>query len=214
MKTRTAANARIASVLFRLAAFSACAALAFPRSAAAEGGPQFRDDMSQSLGRTGVASSRGATSLFLNPAALGRAQGGDVGLSVDMGVNGVLLDYANWAKDNSQYFNNTDSLLAHIGPIDDKWAPFSNSMILYGNWQGVGMAALLDTRYDLTVAKAVITPVLGIGALSDIVLTAGRGFSADDGYRFGFALKYIYRLRYEDRLVGSGDQDFYTAKQK
>jgi hypothetical protein len=214
MKTRTAANARIASVLFRLAAFSACAALAFPRSAAAEGGPQFRDDMSQSLGRTGVASSRGATSLFLNPAALGRAQGGDVGLSVDMGVNGVLLDYANWAKDNSQYFNNTDSLLAHIGPIDDKWAPFSNSMVLYGNWQGVGMAALLDTRYDLTVAKAVITPVLGIGALSDIVLTAGRGFSADDGYRFGFALKYIYRLRYEDRLVGSGDQDFYTAKQK
>ena len=215
MKTRTASSARPVLGILRLAAYASLAGLAIlPRPAVAETGPQFRDDMSQSLCRTGVASSRGATFLFLNPAALGRAQCCDVGLSVDMGVNGVLLDYASWAKDNSQFFNNTDSLLAHIGPIDDKWAPFSNSMVLYGNWQGVGMAALLDTRYDLTVAKAVVTPVLGIGALSDIVLTAGRGFSADDGYRFGFALKYIYRLRYEDRLVGPGDQDFYTAKHK
>jgi len=184
-----------------------------PSLIAAEAGPQFRDLESQALGHTGVASSHGATSLFLNPAALGRATGGDFGVSADMGLNGVLLDYASWAKDNYQNLNNIDSLLNHIGPVDDKWAPFSNSMIVYGNWEGIGMAALLDTRYDLTVAKAVVTPVLGVGALSDLVLTAGRGFAVDDGYRFGFALKYMYRLRYDDRLVGTTDEDFYTAKQ-
>ncbi|MBW8888084.1 MAG: hypothetical protein JF616_10050 [Fibrobacteres bacterium] len=211
-------SARATSGPRALARFAVPAVLAaftlLPHPVMAESGPQFRDLESQAMGRSGVASSHGASALFLNPAALGRATGGDFGVSADMGVNGVLLDYAQWAKDNSQNLNNFDSLLAHIGPIDDKWAPFSNSMIVYGNWQGVGMAALLDTRYDLTVAKAVVTPVLGIGALSDVVLTAGRGFAVDDGYRFGVALKYMYRLRYDDRLVGPGDEDFYTAKHR
>lgn len=187
-------------------------AFLFPRTARSEAGPQFRDDRSQSLGRTGVASSEGATSLFLNPAALGRAKGGGMGLSLDLGLNSVLVDYAQWAKDNYQYLNNTDSLLKRVGPIDNKWAPFSNSMALYGNWNDVGFGAVWDTRYDLTIAKAVVTPVLGVGALSDLVLTAGRGFAADDGYRFGFALKYMYRLRYDDQLVGTTDSAFYKAK--
>lgn len=198
-----------------LACLALAAVASFPRTAAAEAGPQFRDDQSQALGRTGVASSRGATSLFLNPAALGRSSGGSTGLSMDLGLNGVLLDYAEWAKDNSRYFNNTDTLLQHIGPVDNKWAPFSNSVALYGNWDGIGLAAVLDARYDLAVAKAVITPsALGVGYFSDFVLTAGRGFAADDGYRFGFALKYLYRLRYEDRLLGPADEDWYKAKRK
>jgi hypothetical protein len=196
---------------FRPALAAALALL--PLSAAAEAGPQFRDLQSQALGRTGVASSRGATALFLNPAALGRAQGGDFGFSADMGLNGVLLDYAKWAKDNYALLNDYDSLVAHIGPVDDKWAPFTNTLLAYGNWEGIGFAAVLDTRYDLTVAKAVVTPVLGVGALSDFVLTAGRGFDVGDGYRFGFALKYLYRLRYDDRLVGTTDEDFYKAKE-
>jgi len=52
----------------------------------ADAGPQFRDTKSQSLGRTGVASSKGAPALFLNPAALGRETGGSMGLSMDLGV--------------------------------------------------------------------------------------------------------------------------------
>jgi hypothetical protein len=64
-----------------------------------------------------------------------------------------------------------------------------------------------------TPGRSVVTPVPGVGALSDLVLTAGRGFNAEDGYRFGFALKYMYRLRYEDRLVGTTDDDFYKVKQ-
>jgi len=50
-------------------------------------------------------------------------------------------------------------------------------------------------------------------ALSDLVLTAGKGFNAPDGYRFGFALKYVYRLRFDDRLVGTTDPTFYKVKQ-
>ena len=180
----------------------------------AESGPQYRDAKSQSLGRTGVASSEGGTSLFLNPAALGRATGGGGGISLDLGVNSVLVDYASWAADNNKYLNNMDSLLVRLGPVDNKWAPFSQTMILFGNWQDVGFSALLDTRYNLTVAKAVVTPVVGVGALSDMVLTAGKAFEAFDGYRLGFALKYIYRLRFEDRLLGTTDEPFYKVKQK
>jgi hypothetical protein len=178
----------------------------------AEAGPQFRDTKSQSLGRTGVASSQGATSLFLNPAALAKSDGGGMGLSADLGLNSVLLDYADWAADNYQYLNKPDTLLTKIGPVDNKWAPFSQTFLLYGNWQSIGFGVLSDTRYDLTLAKAVVTPVIGVGALSDLVVTAGKGFRAEDGYRFGFALKYIYRLRYDDRLVGTTDEDFYKAK--
>ena len=199
--------------LTNLALIAFAIMFSLPRPAAAEAGPEFRDEHSQALGHTGVASSSGATSLFLNPAALGRSDGSHVGLSGNLGLNGVLLDYAKWAKDNYQHLDNTDSMLAHIGPVDNKWAPFTNTMYLYGNWEGIGMAAVLDTRYSLTVAKAVVTPVLGVGALSDFVLTAGRGFAAEDGYRFGFALKYLYRLRYDNQLVGTTDEDFYTAKQ-
>jgi hypothetical protein len=180
----------------------------------ADAGPQFRDSKSQSLGRTGVASSQGGTALYLNPAALGRENGGGMGVSMDLGVNAVLLDYASWAADNREYLDNIDSLLARIGPVDNKWAPFSQSLLVYGNWQDVAFSALIDTRYNLTVAKAVVTPVLGIGAFSDLVLTAGKAFKADDGYRFGFALKYIYRLRFEDRLIGTTDEPFYIAKQE
>jgi hypothetical protein len=199
--------------LVRFACLASAAFLSLPRPAAAEAGPRFRDERSQALGHTGVASSSGATSLFLNPAALGRAQGGHFGFSGNLGMNGVLLEYAKWAKDNYRYLDNTDSMLARIGPVDNKWAPFTNTLYLHGSWGDIGLAAALDTRYDLTVAKAVVTPVIGVGALSDFILTAGRGFEVGEGYRFGFALKYLYRLRYDDRLVGTTDEDFYTAKQ-
>lgn len=204
--------ARLPSAALLFAAALSAAAL-FPKPAGAEGGPQFRDNESQALGHTGVASSRGATSLFLNPAALARAQGFGAGLSADMGLNGVLMGYASWAKDNYRYLNDLDTLIRRIGPVDNKWAPFSNAMMLYGNWGGTGVAALLDTRYELTMAKAVVTPVLGVGAHSDLVLTAGRGFSLPEGYRLGFALKYLYRVEYDDRLLGTTDEDFYQAKQ-
>jgi hypothetical protein len=199
-------------------AFAAALALAvsaaLPRPTDAESGPRFRGEESQALGHTGVASSSGITALFLNPAALGRAEGVHAGLSGNVGLNSVLVDYASWASDNSRYFDDNDSLLAHIGPVDNKWAPFTSALYLHGSWEGIALAAVMDSRYEATVTKAVITPaVLGIGGLSDLVLTAGRGFAAEDGYRFGFALKYLYRLRYDRRLLGTTDEDWYTAKQ-
>ena len=177
----------------------------------AEQGPQFRDLQSQSMGRTGVASSQGVSALFLNPAGLGNNHQIGGGLIADLGVNSVLLDYAKWAGENYKYLNNSDSLLTKIGPVDNRWAPFSQSLMLYGNVQGIAVAALSDTRYDLTIGKAVVTPVPGVGVLSDFVLTAGRGFQAEDGYQFGFALKYIYRLRFDDRLVGTSEDPFYQV---
>lgn len=193
-------------------ALSLSLSLAFA-AAFAEDGPVFRDLQSQAMGRTGIASSKGATSLFLNPAALGGDHSVGGGMTLDLGINSILLDYAKWAGDNYKYLNNSDSLLTKIGPVDNKWAPFSQTMMLYGNVQGIAVAAVSDTRYDLTIGKAVVTPVPGVGVLSDLILTAGRGFEAPEGYRFGFALKYIYRLRFEDRLVGTSEDAFYKVKQ-
>jgi hypothetical protein len=50
-----------------------------------------------------------------------------------------------------------------------------------------------------------------VGVLSDLVLTAGRGFEVPEGYRLGFALKYLYRVRFERRLVGTTDEAFYKV---
>jgi hypothetical protein len=179
--------------------------------ASAESGPVYRDLRSQAMGRTGVASSTGANALFLNPAALAGQEGGGMGMSLDLGLNAVLLDYADWAADNYKYLDEMDTLLTRIRPIDNKWAPFAQSLAVHGSYQDIAFALAMDTRYDLTLAEAVVTPVLGVGMLSDIVLTAGRGFQGPDGYRLGFALKYVYRLRYDRRLVGSTDEDFYTV---
>jgi hypothetical protein len=185
--------------------------LLIPSRAPAEGGPTFRSLESQAMGRSGVAASNGAAALFLNPAGLGGDQGGNMGLSVDMGLNSVLLDYASWVKDNYSYIGNLDTMSNRIGPIDNKWAPFSNSLLINGRYQDIAFALLSDTRYDLTISKAVVTPVLGVGALSDLVLTAGRGVEGPDGYHFGVSFKYLYRVRYEDRLVGTSDDDFYKV---
>lgn len=178
----------------------------------AEQGPRYRDLKSQALGRTGVASSEGATSLFLNPGALGGQEGGGMGISVDLGLNAVLLDYADWAVQNAKHVGNMDSLLQRIEPVDNKWAPFAQGMVVHGRWEDIGFALVSDSRYDLTIGKAVVTPVPGVGVLSDLVLSAGRGFEGPEGYRLGFALKYIYRVRYDAKLVGTADPDFYPIK--
>ena len=189
------------------------ALLAAATVALAESGPQYRDLQSQAMGRTGVASSKGVGSLFLNPAALGGNEKLGGGFVTDIGLNSILLDYAAWAAKNYKYLNSTDSLLTRIGEVDNKWAPFSQTTMLYGNFQGTSVAALIDTRYDLTIGKAVVTPVPGIGALSDLIVTVGRGYQAPEGYNFGFALKYYYRLALPSRLVGTTDDAFYKVKQ-
>ena len=187
-------------------------ALALPQPARSESGPQFRDLKSQAMGRSGVASAGGPLSLFFNPAALADFKGGTLGVSTDLGLNSVLLDYATWAADNYKYLNNMDSLLARIGPVDNKWAPFSQTFAIYGQYEGIAFAAVEDLRYNLTIGKAVVTPVPGVGALSDLTLMAGRGFQAPEGYRFGVGLKYVYRIRFDDRLVGTTDDEFYKVK--
>jgi hypothetical protein len=188
------------------------ALLASPRWISAELGPKFRDLQSQAMGRTGIASSQGATALFLNPAGLAGNTKISGGFVADLGVNSILLDYASWAAKNYKYLNTTDSLLTTIGEVDNKWAPFSQSTMIYGNIQGTAVAAVIDTRYDLTIGKAVVTPVPGVGALSDLIVTVGRGYEAPEGYRFGFALKYFYRLSLPNQLVGTTDDAFYKVK--
>ena len=175
----------------------------------AESGPRYRDLKAQALGNTGVASAEGPSMLFLNPGALGGREGGGMGLSFDVGLNSVLLDYASWAAENSKYVDDMDSLLTRIGPVDNKWAPFAQGMVLHGRFEDIAFAVVSDSRYNLTIGKAVVTPVPGIGVLSDLVITAGRGFEGPQGYRLGFALKYLYRVHFEDRLVGTTDDAFY-----
>lgn len=186
---------------------SAC--IAFAAALHAESGPRYRDLKSQALGNTGVASSEGPSTLFLNPGALGGKEGGGMGISLDVGLNPVLLDYASWAAKNSRYVDDMDSLLARIGPVDNKWAPFAQGMVLHGRYEDIAFAVVSDSRYNLTIGKAVVTPVPGIGVLSDLVLMAGRGFEAPEGYRLGFALKYLYRVHFPERLVGTTDDAFY-----
>jgi len=55
--------------------------------------------------------------------------------------------------------------------------------------------------------------VLGVGALSRPGPHRGKGFNAPDGYRFGFALKYVYRLRFDDRWSAPPTTFFYKVKQ-
>lgn len=181
--------------------------------ARAESGPQFRDLENQALGGSGVASSRGATALFINPAGLYSEEGGEFGIATDLGVNSVLVDYAKWASDNYQYLKQIDSLLARMQPVDYKWAPFSQSFLLHGRYQGIAFAVVEDIHYELTLGKAVVTPVPGVGMLSDLVFTGGKGFEGPEGYRFGVALKYLYRLRYDSRLMGTTEEAWYQVTQ-
>jgi hypothetical protein len=180
----------------------------------ADAGPQYRDLKSQATGLTGTASATGWSALFQNPAGLTGAKDWGFGLSGDIGLNSVLLDYADWAAKNYKNLDSIGALMKNIGPVDNKWAPFSNSFVLNGQYDEYAFAIVEDLRYDLTISKAVMTPVLGVGALSDLIVIGGRGFEGPAGYRFGVAAKYIYRLRFDDRLIGTGDNVFYTVKNK
>jgi hypothetical protein len=139
-------------------------------------------------------------------------QGNGFETSADLGLNSVLLDYASWAADNYKYINSIDSLINHDQAIQNKWAPFSNSFFMQGHYQDFAISVVEDIRYDLSISKAVITPVPGVGMLSDLQIVAGRGFHPQPEWSVGFSVKYLYRLRYNDRLVGTTDEDFYTVK--
>jgi hypothetical protein len=183
-----------------------------------ERGPQWRSWESQAVGHTGVTTERGTGALFMNPALLQDHSGIGGGLYTDVGLNGVLLDYAEWAKDNYQYFNSLDSLLNHIQPIDNKWAPFSQSFVVGGSYNNYALALVGDLRYDLTLGKAVLTPVPGAGANADIVFALGRGFELPQDYRVGFSVRYLHRSRLEPQLIGITDPRFFevynTLKEK
>lgn len=191
------------------AACAALAAILCVHPAEAESGPRYRNLKSQAMGGTGTASPGTGNALFLNPAALAGVEGGGMGLSTDVGLNPVLLEYADWAAKNYKYMKAYDTLATRIGEVDNKWAPFSQGLSLFGNYRDVGFALVMDNRYDLTVGKAVVTPVPGVGVMSDLVLTAGRGLDLAEGYRAGFALKYLYRIRFERQLLGTTDDAFY-----
>ncbi len=175
-------------------------------------GPQYRGFEVDGMGRSGTASIYGVQSLFLNPAGLADLQDEEFEASADLGLNSILLDYAKWAADNYQYINSIDSLLQHMQPIQNKWAPFSNSLFMQGHYQDFAVSMVEDVRYDLSLSKAVITPVPGVGMQSDLQIVAGRGFRVRPDWTVGFTVKYLDRLQYSDRLVGTTDEDFYTVK--
>jgi hypothetical protein len=176
-------------------------------------GPRFREFRAEAMGRSGVASITGSGSMGFNPAGLAGGEGGGLDLSANLGLNAVLFDYAKWASDNYEYLNTIDTLLQKIEPIDGKWAPFANTFLLSGYYGEYGVAVVDDVRTELTLSKAVITPVLGIGVHSDLQFLVGRGFEPLPLWRTGFAFKYLYRIRYDRRLVGATDEDLYTAKE-
>ncbi len=178
----------------------------------AEKGPAYRGALVDGQGRTGTASVMGTDAMFLNPAGQTGLTGNGFQVFGNMGVNGVLLDYAKWAGTNAKYINSIDSMLLKMEPVQNKWAPFSNAFGIQGHYQDFSIAVIEDVRYDLSLSKAVITPVPGVGVLSDFQVVAGRGFQLQPEWKVGFAVKYLYRLRYEDRLVGTTDDDFYTVK--
>lgn len=176
-------------------------------------GPQYRGLRSEGMGRTGVASSAGSEALFLNPAGLGRERRPfTLGLETSAGINEALFDYARWAADNHQHLDQFDTLLQKIEPVNGKWAPFAQHFGLGGSYRDYSLALVWDLRYDVAVSKAVVTAVPGVGALSDMTAMAGRSYAIRPGYTLGVAFKYLYRLRYESRLIGTTDEDLYRVK--
>ena len=101
-----------------------------------------------------------------------------------------------------------------LTPIDLKWAPFKTDFWIHGQHKDIAFSITHDARYDLAVAEAVLTPVLGVGARSDLVFTVGRGMVLENDYRIGFAFKYLYRLEFPRRLVGTTDREFFVVKDR
>lgn len=174
-------------------------------SVLADRGPTWRSWESQAMGNTGIASADGALALALNPALLQNQAGFCADLYTDLGLNGVLLDYADWAADNYQNLNSIDSLLNHIEPIDNKWAPFRQSFVLGGCYEQYALALVGDLRYELTLGKAVLTPVPGAGAEADVFFSVGRGFELPQEYRLGVTVRYLHRSKLDRQLIGITD---------
>ncbi len=189
-------------------------ALAIVSLSFGENGPTYRGDYSESMGNTGVASTEGYSSLFINPARLAGDQPKfKFDLSANLGLNSVLLDYATWAADNAKFISQIDSLIAHLDhTVDNKWAPFQQAFVLSGQVQNYSFAIVEDLHYELTIGKAVVTAVPGVGVRFDRIVTVGKGLDGPNGYNFGLALKYVYRRDYPRRLLGTTDEDFYKIK--
>ena len=181
----------------------------------ADRGPQYRGMQVDAMGRSGTASIRGPSALYLNPAGLAGQQGYGGEASAEMGFNGVLLDYANWANQNSAYLNNIDSIAAYMDPtLDRKWAPYSSNYLVQGYFQDYAFSVVRDAHYAITFGKAAITPsVLGASMLSDLQISAGRGFVLPDDWKVGIAYKFLYRQRADAVLYGLNDDNYYDIKQ-
>lgn len=174
----------------------------------AESGPRWRSWDDQAMGHTGVTTSQGTGALFINPALLEGHEGGGFQLYGDLGLNSVLLDYAEWAAENYSKFSSIDSLLAHIQPVSNKWAPFAQSFVLAGSYNNYSGAIVDDIRYDLTLTKAVLTPVIGAGVVNDFVVSVGRGFTLPEDYRAGITVRYLHRSIFKRQLIGISDDRF------
>ncbi len=204
----------VTAAYFRLLLIGVLGLGVYP-SLAVERGPTYRGLRAEAQGLTGTASVQGPHALFINPAGLVGGPPLRMETTGYLGINGTLIDYARWGADNYQHLNDMDSLLARIEPVDNKWATFSNAFTLSAQFDDYALSVVEDIRYSVTVGKAVITPVPGVGMLSDFILSFGRGFT-DPYYamRWGLAVKYIYRIRFDRRLVGTTDEEFYRVKRE
>ena len=188
--------------------------LLFASALAGGGGPQYRGMMVDAMGRSGTASITGPSALYFNPAGLaGPKKSYGVEAVAEMGFNGVLLDYADWANKNSAYLNNLDSALAHIDPVlENEWAPYSSNYMLQGYFEEYAFSVVRDAHYSMTFSKATLTPVIGASIFSDMQISAGRGYVLPDNWRVGIAYKFLYRQRADEKLYGLNDDEYYQIK--
>lgn len=178
----------------------------------AERSPQFQIMQVDAMGRSGTASISGPSSMYLNPAGLAGLKGYGVQASVDAGGNSALLDYSNWANDNSSHFNSPDSLVKYLAPISNKFPSFSSTYFIQGNYQDFAFSVVRDVRYDMAIKTVVLLPMLSVGMLSDLQFAVGRGFTPAPDWNVGFAVKYLYRQKFSNKWLGSDDNQYYVVK--
>ncbi|MGL1901129.1 MAG: hypothetical protein OCC49_03255 [Fibrobacterales bacterium] len=171
----------------------------------------YRGEKSQAMGQTGVASLSGHHSLSLNPALLANYTSWNVDLFSTIGVNGVLVDYADWLVDNSSNISDFDTLMTKLDPIDNKWAPFLVHGGLGVQIKQFALNFTWNTYTRVAMTKAPITPVLGVGARTNFKLISGYGLEINPGLSLGVALYGKYSIIYKDRYLGTTSEDFWTV---
>ena len=175
---------------------------------------QYRGEYSQAMGQSGVASQPGINAMHINPALLANYETWEVTTKfLSLGLNHSLVDYAEWAIDNSDNFDEMEKLVEAMDPIDNKWAPFLTHAGLGFRLKQLAFDFSWNTYTELAVTKAPLTPILGVGANSNFQLAIGYGHDFKNDYQVGMTIHTRYDIKYKTRYIGTLSEDFYTVKE-